>query len=611
MRKDDLGGFCGYAWAHMQDAASPTDLTLDALLQVLEAGGLLSPDHKRDIPGKVPSQLARISKEHGKKYDVSSAELIASFKILSPQGELVDEERIARRIAEVAKLPFVKIDPLKLDADLITQTLPAPFARKFVVLALSKSATHVAVVVADPYNRELLENLKRSVGAVQLHVAPKSEILKAITEVYGFRKSVAAAARDAAPEGSDAAATLSNLEQLVRMRSKPDEIDASDRHIVNAVEYLFHYAFDQKASDIHVEPKREQTIIRFRIDGLLHEVSRIPRAIHAPFVARIKMLCRMDIAEKRRPQDGRIKLTRASDEVEIRVSSLPVAFGEKMVMRIFDPESLVGDLSHLGFPEREDTLFKSWLARPHGLVLITGPTGSGKTTTLYTALKALSDQTLNITSVEDPIEMVFETFNQVAVQPKLDLDFAAVLRTLLRQDPDVIMVGEIRDRETAEMAIQAALTGHLLLSTLHTNDTASAITRLVDLGVQPFLLNSTLVGVMAQRLLRRVCDKCAEEVALTPEQLSALRLPQQQHLVRKGKGCAECRGTGHKGRTGIFELLDMTPQVRAMVGERTDIYALKSLAQSQGMTTLREAGIRALLSGATSFDEVVATTLQE
>ncbi len=589
------------------ETPSVTDLTLDALLSILLRAGVLDAAGKRDLEIKANAQTARLTKERGKRYDVWPAELIASLKLQTPAGEPLDEERIAQHIAEVAQLPLVKIDPLKLDADLIAQTLPQPFARKFAVLVLKRDPSKTDVTVADPYNRELLEGLKRSVGVVQLHVSPKSGILKAITEVYGFRKSVQAAARDASPE-QDAAASLQNLEQLVRMRTRTDEIDASDRHIVNAVEYLMHYAFDQKASDIHIEPKREQTIIRFRIDGVLHEVSRIPRAIHPPFVARIKTLCRMDIAEKRRPQDGRIKLTRAGDEVEIRVSSLPVAFGEKLVLRIFDPESLVGSLLDLGFPPKEFELFSGWLGRPHGLILITGPTGSGKTTTLYTALKSLSDQTLNVTSVEDPIEMVFENFNQVAVQPKIDLDFATVLRTLLRQDPDVIMVGEIRDQATAEMAVQAALTGHLLLSTLHTNDAPSAVTRLLDLDVPPFLIGSTVVGIMAQRLLRKICANCNEEASLSEAQVVTLKLAPGHYPVRVGKGCTQCRGTGHKGRTGIFELLDMTHETRALITAETDVFALRKVAQQQGLSTLRESAIRALLAGHTSFDEVVATT---
>ena len=604
--------------------SAASDLTLDRLLATLLQLGLVDATNKREIEVKAGQQSARIVKEKlginaGKKggptYDVSPSELIASFKLTTPAGEALDEDRLAHVIAQASRLTYIKIDPLQLNAELVTATFSQPFARKFVVLPLSKTATAIEVAVADPYNRELQENIKRTTGlAVQLRIAPKIDILKAITEVYGFRQSVEKAARDIGKEtalgSTDAAVMVSNLEQLVRMRSRPDEIEANDKHIVNAVEYLFHYAFDQRASDIHIEPKREHSLIRFRIDGVLHEVNRIPKGVHAPFVARIKTLCRMDIAEKRRPQDGRIKMTRGNDDVEIRVSSLPVAFGEKLVMRIFDPEALVGSLSDLGFDARERGLFEQWIDRPHGLVLITGPTGSGKSTTLYTGLKTLADKNLNITSVEDPIEMVFEHFNQVAVQPKIDLEFATVLRTLLRQDPDVIMVGEIRDKDTAEMVIQAALTGHLLLSTLHTNDATSALTRLIDLGVQPFLVASTVLGVMAQRLVRKVCSKCAEDVTLSEAERESLRLPPGSYATKRGKGCAICRGTGYKGRIGIFEVMAVTPELRAMITATPDVFAIAKVAKQQGMLSLREAAIKKLLAGETSYEEVVSVTAE-
>ncbi len=609
----------------LSEAARPrtTDLTLERLLEMLLRHGAMTPEGRREVEVRASQQSARIVKERlgaaaGKKgatYDVGAAELIASLKLVTPRGDALDEDRLAQIVASDAGLGYVKIDPLTLSPELVTQTFSQPFARKFAVLPLGRSGNTVELAVSDPFDRELVENIKRSTGLqIALKVASKSDILKAITEVYGFRQSVEKAARDigrAEPGlATDAGLALSNLEQLVRMRARPDEIEANDKHIVNAVEYLFHYAFDQRASDIHLEPKREHSLIRFRIDGVLHEVNRIPKAVHAPFVARIKTLCRMDIAEKRRPQDGRIKLRRGDDDVEIRVSALPVAFGEKLVMRIFDPEALVGDLAELGFAPREAGLFERWIDRPHGLVLITGPTGSGKSTTLYTALRQLSQRSMNITSVEDPIEMVFEGFNQVAVQPKIELDFATVLRTLLRQDPDVIMVGEIRDRATAEMVIQAALTGHLLFSTLHTNDAPSALTRLVDLGVQPFLAASTLLGVMAQRLVRQVCPKCSEDQRLTPEQQAALRLAPGDYPVKLGRGCPACRGTGYKGRSGVFEVLDMTPEVRRLVTAETDVFEVARVGRQQGMLTLRDAAIQKMLAGQTSYEEVVSVTAE-
>jgi len=352
--------------------------------------------------------------------------------------------------------------------------------------------------------------------------------------------------------------------------------------------------------------------VRLRIDGVLHPVHTLPAGVHAPMVSRVKMLARMDISEKRRPQDGRIKTERDGREVELRVSSLPTAFGEKVVVRIFDPEALVQDISALGFEPEEARIFESWIAQPHGLVLVTGPTGSGKTTTLYSALKALAGPEVNVTTIEDPIEMVWEAFNQVQVQPKVGLDFAGALRHILRQDPDVIMVGEIRDGETAENAIQAALTGHLVLSTLHTNDALGAVSRMRDLGVPPFLLGSSLLGVMAQRLLRRICAHCAQPIVLSPEQLEALGaplplLPEGLNL-RQGKGCVRCRGTGYYGRVGVFELADMNANLRQGIAAGAAPEALDQLARQAGLRSLREAAVLKLARGQTSFDEVIRLT---
>jgi general secretion pathway protein E len=378
------------------------------------------------------------------------------------------------------------------------------------------------------------------------------------------------------------------------------------------VDYLLRYAFDNRASDIHVEPKRATSMVRLRIDGVLHPVYTLPAQVHAPIVSRVKMLARIDISEKRRPQDGRIKTERDGREVELRVSTLPTAFGEKVVIRIFDPETLVQDIAQLGFEQDEKGAFESWIDRPHGLILVTGPTGSGKTTTLYSALKALAGPDVNVTTIEDPIEMVWDAFNQVQVQPKAGLDFAGALRHILRQDPDVIMVGEIRDAETAENAIQAALTGHLVLSTLHTNDALGAVARMRDLGVPSFLLAQSLLGVMAQRLLRRVCSHCAEETTLTPDELLALQapLPLLPGGVRllKGAGCVRCRGTGFVGRTGIFEIVTSGGELRDLISREAPYDVLVDAARRSGMRTLREAAVRKLAQGLTAFDEVVRMT---
>ncbi|MFP4599880.1 MAG: GspE/PulE family protein, partial [Persicimonas sp.] len=387
-------------------------------------------------------------------------------------------------------------------------------------------------------------------------------------------------------------------------------IEATDRPIINAVEYLLHYAFDQRASDIHIEPKRDHTMVRLRIDGVLHNIYQFPRGIHRAFTSRLKMLARMDISEKRRPQDGRIKTERGEREIELRVSSMPVAFGEKLVIRIFDPQAVIKDLGSVGMSDEEVAKWRRFIHRPHGMILVTGPTGSGKTTTLYSTLKELAAPEVNITTIEDPIEMVQEDLNQVLVQRRVDITFASALRTILRQDPDIIMVGEIRDAETAQMAAQAALTGHLVFSTLHTNDTASAITRLLDLDVEPFLLSSTLVGVMAQRLVRRICPSCKAKTELSAEQVELLdiKLPPRSDRTlpsHYGEGCADCRGTGYFGRSGIFEMLPVDGTISKLISRQADAPEIRKAARADGMMSLREGAIRKLARGETTFEEVM------
>jgi general secretion pathway protein E len=429
--------------------------------------------------------------------------------------------------------------------------------------------------------------------------------LKAITEYYGLRHSVKRAERELV-SGID----LGNLEALVSMKSE-SEIEASDQHVVNAVEFMLQHAYDSRASDIHIEPKRDDSLIRFRIDGVLHDIQKMPKVVHRAVVSRIKTMARLDIAEKRRPQDGRIKTSRGGREIELRISSLPVAFGEKLVMRIFDPEVLMQDLTGLGFYPDELALFQDFIARPHGIVLVTGPTGSGKTTTLYSALRAIGNREQNITTIEDPIEMVSDEFNQMAVQTKVGITFASALRHVLRQDPDIIMVGEVRDNETAHYAIQAALTGHLVLSTLHTNDAAASITRLADLEVERFLIGSTLIGAMAQRLVRKICPHCAVERYLTEEEAQSLRLavPEGKKVkVKEGEGCFECRSTGYLGRTGIFEVLPIDDAIKPLIQEGADAARIKREAVKNGMRTLRQSALRKLAEGVTTFEEVVRVT---
>jgi general secretion pathway protein E len=386
------------------------------------------------------------------------------------------------------------------------------------------------------------------------------------------------------------------------------DIDGSDRNIVNAVEFILTYAFDQRASDIHIEPKRDMSLIRFRMDGVLHNIHTIPKPLHLPIVSRVKMLSRMDLAEKRRPQDGRIKTTHGDREVELRVSTMPVAFGEKVVIRIFDPDILMKDLDSIGFYPREYQLYNGFIRKPNGIILVTGPTGSGKTTTLYSTLRTLSSPEVNVVTIEDPIEMVMEEFNQVGIQSGIGVTFGTILRNILRQDPDIIMVGEIRDRETAENAVQAALTGHLVLSTLHTNDAPSSVTRLLDLGVPPFLISSTVIGIIAQRLVRCICPQCKRERQLSGEELAFLGLEARRTRVFYGDGCTACRGTGYRGRSGIFEVLDFTENLTARLDEKADTAKLQEIALRDGMIPLRQVAVRKMLEGVTTYEEVIAVT---
>ncbi len=589
-----------------------SEFTTAFVVQALVQGGLLTIEQGKEVLAKEVAARARVMKSSGSKdgrYHVSPVEIVAAFQLPLEGGQgVLDQDRVTEAAAALAGVGYRKIDPLKLDMALATRTVSKPFAEKHVLLPLERGADgQLIVAVANPFDRELFDNLRRLAGmAIEPVLSAKADILKSIADIYGFKRTIAKAADD-----FGTASQVANFEQLVSLSGK-QELEASDKPVVQAVDYLLRYAFDNRASDIHVEPRRDTTVVRMRIDGVLHSVYTLPSAVHAPIVSRVKMISRMDISEKRRPQDGRIKTERDGREVELRVSTLPTAFGEKTVIRIFDPQTLVQDISELGFDPAEKATFESWIARPHGLILVTGPTGSGKTTTLYSALKALAGPDVNVTTIEDPIEMVWEAFNQVQVQPKVGLDFAGALRHILRQDPDIIMVGEIRDGETAENAIQAALTGHLVLSTLHTNDAVGSVARMKDLGVPPFLLGSSLLGVMAQRLLRRVCTRCAVEDTLTPEQHQALGVPlpllPEGIQLRKGSGCVACRGTGFFGRTGVFEIFDISPPIRELVSQSAPAQDLLIAARAQGMRVLREAAARRLAEGATSFDEVLRMT---
>jgi len=589
-------------------------LTFENLARLMERRGLLSRDQLKDVLSRGKVQESRLfSNRHSGTSRrstpgaelVSPAEVLASFnlEIHGSHGNLLTEDAITNALASATGLPYFKIDPLKLDLNVVTDHIPRPFALKNMIVAVEESNGFITVAVADPFNEAIVNELASARRLVIKRVlSSKSDILKILREFYGFRASVVAAESEAS-----ASIDLGNLEQFFKLKGR-QEIEGTDRHVVSAVDFLLNYAFDQHTSDIHIEPKRETSLIRFRIDGVIHNIHVIPKPLHAPIVSRIKMLSRMDLAEKRRPQDGRIKTNFNNKDIELRVSTVPVAFGEKVVIRVFDPDILLQDLDSMGFYPREMALYNSFLRRPNGIILVTGPTGSGKTTTLYSSLRLLSSPEVNIVTVEDPIEMVMEEFNQIGIQQGIGVGFDSILRNILRQDPDIIMIGEIRDRETAENAVQAALTGHLVLSTLHTNDSASTIIRLLDLGVPPFLISATVLGIVAQRLVRKICPHCKKVRTLSRDESDYLQLQEKSYAVWEGEGCKECRGTGYKGRTGIFEVLDLNERTKSIVTASVELADLVLAAKEDGLVTLRQVAISKMLEGVTTYEEVVAMT---
>jgi len=586
------------------------EVTLSYLGELLQNAGFIDAKQKGEV-----DNLDRQLRAQSRSARARGEDEASPFKALmgmnltdaSNSGMRIDDFLLARLIAEDASLKFFKIDPLKLDVEMIESKISRPFAKKHRMTPVAVRDGKLIVAVVNPFDTVALDTYHQMVKQeIEIVVSSESDIMGVITEQYGFRASVTKAGRDLGRGAID----LSNLEQYVKLKSG-NEIETSDAHIVNAVDFLLQHAYDSRASDIHIEPKREAAMIRFRIDGVLHEIQRVPKLVNLAITSRIKTMCRMDIAERRRPQDGRIKTEREGKEVELRVSTLPTAFGEKLVMRIFDPDVLLRDLSGLGFYDDELHMFGEWIKRPHGIILVTGPTGSGKTVTLYSALKSLASPEINITTIEDPIEMVWDDFNQTSVQTKIGITFPSALRTILRQDPDIIMVGEIRDEETAQNAVQAALTGHLVFSTLHTNDSATSVTRLIDLGIQPFLISSTLVGTMAQRLMRRICEDCKRNRPLSVEEAGMLNLqapPGKRIIVKEGAGCIRCRNTGYFGRTGIFEILPIDNAIRDLIDRSEDFLKIKEMAVKRGMRTLRQSALRKLAEGVTSFEEVVRVT---
>ena len=527
-------------------------------------------------------------------------------------GQALDTEQLTAWLGQRFGLPVMRIDPLRVEASRVQEVMSQAYAESRHALPVLVSPTEITIVTCEPFAVEWVPEIEAHTRRrIKLMLAAPDEIARYTTEFYQLAQSVRAARK------TNAESALANsFEQLVDLKSR-DNLDANDQGVVQIVDWLWQYAFEQRASDIHLEPRRDTGAIRFRIDGVLHTVHRVPAPVMGAMTARIKLLGRMDVIEKRRPQDGRIKTRRpeglaGGGEVEMRLSTLPTAFGEKMVMRIFDPDTVVKSIEALGFGAHDAQRWQELTGRSHGIILVTGPTGSGKTTTLYSTLKKLATDEVNVCTVEDPIEMVEPALNQTQVQPALDLGFAEGLRALMRQDPDIIMVGEIRDLATAEMAIQAALTGHLVFSTLHTNDAASAITRLADLGVPPYLISATVIGVLAQRLARTLCPACkVRDEDVSREMLDAAAQPWRlKGAVRAYRpvGCLECRMTGFRGRAGLYELMVMSDAARAAVHPVLDAAALRRQALADGMHPLRLAGVMKVADGSTTIEEVLRTT---
>ena len=547
---------------------------------------------------------------HDRKSDHSSVHPLVvigeqKWKSRRAPGHLLTVETLTEWLAGKIGLPYFHIDPLQLDFGSIARVVTKAYAERLKIMPVKVDEHEVSIATAEPFLTDWIGELERLLGLrIRLVLANPLEINRYLPEVYNLAKSVQLA-NDA--KGGQIVG-VQNFEQLVEL-GKNKNLDANEQHVVNIVDWLFKYAFEQRASDIHLEPRRDIGLVRFRIDNVLHQVYQLPSTITHAITSRIKLLGRMDMVEKRRPQDGRIKtMTAEGDEIELRLSTMPTAFGEKLVMRIFEPEILVKDFIELGFSRTQTALWNEWTHQPNGIILVTGPTGSGKTTTLYSTLKQLATPEVNVCTLEDPIEMVEPSFNQMQVQHNIGLNFADGIRTLLRQDPDIIMVGEIRDTETAEMAIQAALTGHLVLSTLHTNDAPTAVTRLLDLGVPPYLINSTLLGVMAQRLARTLCPHCRKPGEISPEiweSLTSPWKPSRPAQINVADGCLECRMTGFRGRTGIYEMLPISREMKKLITQDADIDRIKSQALREDMKPLRFSGAEKVAAGMTTPEEIL------
>ncbi|VWX57162.1 General secretion pathway protein E [Burkholderiales bacterium 8X] len=588
---------------HAKTAAAPHryegPLDLRHLIEWLAADGVITAEEAKRT-------MARCAQAESRQQPLVRLANVAMTR--ASDGKPLDLEMLSQWLAGRAGLGYLRIDPLKVDVGKVADSMSAAYAERHKVLPVQVTSAEVVIATAEPFLTDWISEVERqSRRSVRRVVANPVDIQRYTAEFFALAKSVRAVQKAGGNAGAG------SFEQLVELGKSNKQLDANDQSVVQVVDWLWQYAFDQRASDIHLEPRREQGVIRFRIDGVLHPAYQMPMGVMNAMVARIKLLGRMDVVEKRRPLDGRIKTRNMrGDEVEMRLSTLPTAFGEKMVMRIFDPDTAVKDLDALGFSQHDAKRWEQLVTRAHGIVLVTGPTGSGKTTTLYSTLKRVATEEVNVSTIEDPIEMIEPSFNQTQVQPQLDFGFTEGLRALMRQDPDIIMVGEIRDLPTAEMAVQSALTGHLVFSTLHTNDAPSAITRMMELGVPNYLINATVLGVLAQRLVRTLCLNCkVPDESVTREKLGEFVKPWQiSGSVRAYRpvGCVDCRMTGYMGRMGLYELLTVSEEFKDMVTKEPNLTALRRQAVKDGMRPLRLAGALRVAEGVTTVEEVLSAT---
>lgn len=534
------------------------------------------------------------------------------WQSITKPGYPLSLEQLTRWLANKCGKTYLRIDPLKIDVSKITSVVSQAYASNLNILPIEVNENELTIATCEPFidawEAELSKIINKKIKRVIVN--PK-DIERYLIEFYGISRSIQGAISD---ESNQALSEIHNFEQLIEV-GKVGEPDANDRHVVSLVDWLLQFAFEQRASDIHLEPRRDTGKVRFRIDGILHYVHEFPIVLMGAITSRLKALGRMDVTDRRRPQDGRVKTkTPSGNEVEMRLSTMPTTFGEKLVLRIFDPDMLMKTFGELGFTKYDQDCWQKLVKNPHGIILVTGPTGSGKTTTLYSALKQLARPELNICTIEDPIELVEPLFNQMQVQPKIDVTFAAGIRTLLRQDPDIIMVGEIRDRETAEIAIQAALTGHLVLSSLHTNDAPSSISRLLDIGAQPYLISASLLGVLAQRLIRTLCPHCKQPVELDKQAWNDLIAPAKARVPKtayKQVGCDECRHTGYLGRTGIYEALLIDTEFQHLINTSRDLTEYYAAAAKQGMRKLPLSGAQKIAEGMTTLEEIYSVVPPE